>query len=191
VDYDVAGNLVLSHSGGFFLGTGTTVKFSPSQQLGIVVLTNALPTGLAEAAANTFFDLVNYGAPRKDWLTFFGNGFKGFIEASNNASTDYSRLSPPPSPTRAKPLSTYVGRYGNNYYGQIEVTEHNGSLWMRFPDTGALYTLTHWDADTFIYRFEAEQGIGSRGVVFMGEKRSVLIENLALEGNGLFTILKN
>jgi CubicO group peptidase (beta-lactamase class C family) len=191
VDYDVAGNLIVSHSGAFFLGTGTTVKFSPSQQLGIVVLTNALPTGLAEAAANTFFDLVNYGAPRKDWLTFFGNGFKGFIETSNNASTDYSKLSRPPSPARAKPLSTYVGRYGNNYYGQIEVTEHNGSLWMRFPDTGALYTLTHWDADTFIYRFEAEQGIGSRGVVFMGEKRSVLIENLALEGNGLFTILKN
>ena len=59
---------------------------------------------------------------------------------------------------------------------------------MRFPDTGALYTLSHWDADTFTYRFEAEQGIGTRGVVFnMNGTPSVLIENLALEVNGVFT----
>ncbi len=43
VDYDAANRLILSHSGAFFLGTGTTVKFSPSEQLGIIVLTNALP----------------------------------------------------------------------------------------------------------------------------------------------------
>ena len=59
---------------------------------------------------------------------------------------------------------------------------------MHFPDTGALYTLSHWDADTFTYRFEAEQGIGTRGVVFTFAGRpSVLIDNLALEGNGTFT----
>src|SRR5690242_16877964 len=51
VDYDPANRLILSHSGAFFLGTGTTVKFSPTEQLGIIVLTNAMPTGLAEATA--------------------------------------------------------------------------------------------------------------------------------------------
>jgi hypothetical protein len=53
---------------------------------------------------------------------------------------------------------------------------------MRFPDAGAR------DADTFTHRFEAEQGVGTRGGVFMGDKRSVLIENLALERNGVFAI---
>jgi hypothetical protein len=58
---------------------------------------------------------------------------------------------------------------------------------MRLPDNGALYTLSHWDGDTFTYRFEAEQGIGTRGVVFTTSGApSVLIENLALEGNGVF-----
>jgi hypothetical protein len=86
----------------------------------------------------------------------------------------------------AKPLSTYVGTYANDYYEQIEISEHRGSLWMRFPDTGALYTLSHWDPDTFTYRFEAEQGIGTRGVVFnLSGTPCVLIENLALEGNGV------
>ncbi len=187
IDHDAAGNLILGHSGAFFVGTGTTVKFSPSQQLGIVVLTDAMPTGLAEAAANTFFDLYNYGAPAQDWLTIFGNAFKEDIEAGNNATTDYSKLPPPSSPVPAKQLSAYLGTYSNSYYGQIEISEHRGALWMRFPDTGALYTLTHWDADTFTYRFEAEQGIGTRGVVFtLNGAPSVLIENLALEGNGVF-----
>jgi CubicO group peptidase (beta-lactamase class C family) len=187
IDYDPAGNVILSHSGAFFLGTGTTVKFSPSQQLGIIVLTNALPTGLAEATANTFFDLYNYGAPTQDWLTIFGNAFKEMIEESNNSTKNYAKLTPPSSPTPSQPLSAYVGTYSNDYYGHIEISEHRGSLWMRFPDTGALYTLSHWDADTFTYRFEAEQGIGTRGVVFtLSGKPSVLIENLALEGNGVF-----
>lgn len=188
IDHDAAGRLLLSHSGAFYIGTGTTVKFSPSQQLGIVVLTNALPTGLAEATANTFFDLYNYGAPTQDWLSLFSSYFKAAIEEGNNSTTDYSKLKPPSSPVPSKALSAYVGTYRNDYYGAIEISEHQGSLWMRFPDTGALYTLSHWDGDTFTYRFEAEQAIGTRGVVFtLSGSPSVLIENLALEGNGVFT----
>jgi CubicO group peptidase (beta-lactamase class C family) len=187
VDYDSANRLILSHSGAFFLGTGTTVKFSPSEQLGIIVLTNAMPTGLAEATANRFFDLYHYGAPKQDWLKIFADAFKKMIDQSNNETTDYSKVAPPPSPVPSKPFSAYVGTYSNNYYGRIEITEQSGSLWMRLPDTGALYTLSHWNGDTFTYRFEAEQGIGTRGVVFTltGAPR-VSIENLALEGNGVF-----
>jgi CubicO group peptidase (beta-lactamase class C family) len=187
VDKDAGGQLILSHSGAFVLGTGTTVKFSPSEQLGIVVLTNGTPTGLVEAIANTFFDLYNTGAPTRDWLTLFRAAFKSMIEAGNNATTDYSKLTPPAAPSGGKALSTYVGTYGNDYYGKIEISEQHGSLWMRLPDNGALYTLSHWDADTFTYRFEAEQGIGTRGVVFTTSGTpSVFIENLALEGNGVF-----
>jgi hypothetical protein len=153
-----------------------------------VVVTNALPTGLVEATANTFFDLYNNGEPTRDWLTLLRGAFKNMIEESNNATTDYSKLTPPSSPATGRPLSAYVGTYGNNYYGQIEISEQGGSLWMRLPATGALYTLSHWDADTFTYRFEAEQGIGTRGVVFnLSGTPSVLIENLAVEGNGVFT----
>jgi CubicO group peptidase (beta-lactamase class C family) len=188
VDYDSAKRLILSHSGAFFVGTGTTVKFSPSDQLGIVVLTNAMPTGLAEATANQLFDLYHYGASKQDWLKIFGGAFKTMIDQGNNEITDYSKLAPPPSPVPSKPFSAYAGTYSNNYYGEIEITEQGGSLWMRLPATGALYTLSHWDADTFTYRFEAEQGIGTRGVVFtLGGAPRVLIQNLALEGNGVFT----
>ncbi|MFL6448831.1 MAG: serine hydrolase [Bryobacteraceae bacterium] len=185
VGNDASGEVLLSHSGAFFLGTGTTVRFSPSKQLGIIVLTNAQPTGLAEATANTFFDLYN-NAPARDWLTMFSDAFKKMIDDTNNEVTDYSKVSPPSSPAPSKPLATYVGTYCNNYYGSIDVTEQGGSLWMRFPDDGRRYTLTHWDGDKFTYRFEEEQGIGNRGVSFGAGTMS--IENLKLEGSGDFAL---
>ena len=54
------------------------------------------------------------------------------------------------------------------------------------PD-GALYALRHWDADNFIYRYKGEADRTARGVKFtLGDKPQVLVENLALEGNGVF-----
>ena len=188
VNYDRRHKWILSHSGGFFLGTGTAVRFSPSDQLGIVVLTNALPTGLAEATTFTFFDLYNGGKPSRDWLALFAGIFRSMIESGNNEAPDYSKLTAPASPAPSRPLSAYLGTYRNDYYGRIEITEQGKSIWMRLPANGALYCLTHWDGDTFTYRFEAEQGIGTRGVKFtFGGTPRVLIENLALEGNGTFT----
>ena len=131
-----------------------------------MVLTNALPTGLAEAIAITFFDLYQYGKPRQDWLALTGEYFQNLLESLNNESTDYFKLTPPSSPAPSKPLSEYVGTYGNAYYGDIEIEKVGESLWMRMPADGALYTLTHWDGDTFTYRYKDEPSITSRGVVF-------------------------
>jgi CubicO group peptidase (beta-lactamase class C family) len=187
VNKDAQGNLVLGHSGAFFLGAGTTVRFSPSNQLGIIVLTNALPTGLAEAVSLTFFDYFKAGRSDTDWLALAAAQFAKDIEDGNNLTTDYSKQTPPSSPAPPKPNSAYTGIYSNEYYGQIEISEMHGQLWMRLPRTGALYTLLHWDGDTFIYRFEAEQSIGDRGVTFtLNGQPQVKIDNLTLEGNGVF-----
>ena len=166
IEHDADGRLILSHSGAFILGAGTTVRLSPSDQLGIVVLTNALPTGLGEAIAATFFDLYHYGKPTNDWLAVAGEFFRKLVEDNNNSTTDYSKLPPPTSPSPAKPLSAYVGIYRNDYYGEIEISEDRGLLWMRLPADGTLYALMHWDGDTFIYRFRGDPGVTARGVKF-------------------------
>jgi Domain of unknown function (DUF3471) len=151
------------------------------------VLTNAIPTGLAEAVANTVFDLYHNGKPSRDWLTPATEFFKKMLEAGNDEVPDYSKMSPPSSPTAAKPLSSYVGIYQNDYYGSIEISEDGGSLWMRLPADGALYTLRHWDADNFVYRYKGEPGVTTRGIKFtLGAKPQVLVENLVVEGNGVF-----
>src|SRR5438445_2285477 len=56
VSYDEQGRLRLNHSGAFALGAATHVNLAPSEQLGVVVLTNAYPIGVAEALGTTFLD---------------------------------------------------------------------------------------------------------------------------------------
>jgi hypothetical protein len=60
------------------------------------------------------------------------------LEAGDDQTPDYSKLTVPSSPTAAKPLSSYFGIYQNDYYGGIEISELGGSLWMRLPPDGAL-----------------------------------------------------
>ena len=87
-------------------------------------------------------------------------------------------------------LSAYVGVYRSDYYGQLEVSEDHGLLWMRLPADGSLFTLTHWDGDTFVYRYKEEPGAITRGVKFtLGATPKVLLENLATEGDAVFTKL--
>src|SRR6184192_4539694 len=68
VGYDQQGRLRLNHSGAFGLGTATYANLVPREQLGIVVLTNAYPFGIAEAIGTTFVDIALYGKPTQDWF---------------------------------------------------------------------------------------------------------------------------
>src|SRR5881296_1589726 len=68
VSYDPEGRLRLNHSGAFALGAATYVNLVPGEQLGIVVLTNAYPLGIAEALGTTFLDIALYGKPTQDWF---------------------------------------------------------------------------------------------------------------------------
>ena len=53
--------VVWDHAGAFSNGARTVVSLIPSEQLGIVVLSNAFPTGVPDAVADTFFDYVFKG----------------------------------------------------------------------------------------------------------------------------------
>src|ERR1700736_190764 len=75
VSYDEEGRLRLGHSGAFALGAATTVLLVPSEHLGVVVLTNAYPVGVAEGLAFTFTDVALYGKTTQDWLPLFKRVF--------------------------------------------------------------------------------------------------------------------
>src|SRR5881398_2977127 len=75
VSYDPEGRLRLNHSGAFALGAATHVNLVPAEQLGIVVLTNAYPIGMAEALGTTFLDMALYGKPTQDWIALFKKVF--------------------------------------------------------------------------------------------------------------------
>src|SRR3984885_11313486 len=75
VNYDTEGRLRLGHSGAFALGAATSVLLVPSEHLGIVVLTNAYPIGVAEGLAFSFTDIALYGKATQDWLAIFKKVF--------------------------------------------------------------------------------------------------------------------
>jgi CubicO group peptidase (beta-lactamase class C family) len=188
VGTDAQGRAQLSHSGAFFLGAATSVYLVPDEHLGVLALSNSTPIGLPESICLHFLDLVHYGKPQHDYLPMVAKIFAQMVAETQDASTNYAALPPPKSPAPARPLSTYAGKYTNQYFGTLEVTVEDNHFVLRLPPRGAYYELTHWDGDTFTYYFASEStGLGRRGAKFSPEKNQVLIENLAPENNALFT----
>ncbi|MFJ8471241.1 serine hydrolase [Kitasatospora sp. NPDC094011] len=188
VGTDSMGRLRLNHSGGFELGAATTVTLLPSEQLGIVVLTNGQPTGLPEAVAEEFFDVAQNGRETVDWLGFLGTVVPA-AAASPVSKTDYTKA--PAGAAPAKPDSAYTGTYGSGYYGPLTVAEENGGLVMTVGPAGLRYPLQHFDGDVFSFLSEGENAVGRSGVTFTvgadGKSAKVVVEQFDLDGLGTFT----
>ncbi|MDH6554739.1 serine hydrolase [Streptomyces sp. SAI-041] len=188
VSYDDQGRLKLGHSGAFALGAATNVTLLPSEQLGIVVLTNGEPIGVPEAISTTFLDTAQTGGPTVDWLKFLGPLFQQALQGERS-QVDYSK--PPASPAPAKANSTYTGTYANDYYGPLTVSAQGNELTMQLGPKKQRFALAHYDGDTFSYRTTGETAVGLTGVTFTvgsgGRADKVRVENLDTSGLGTFT----
>jgi CubicO group peptidase (beta-lactamase class C family) len=188
VGKDALGHDQFAHSGAFFLGTSTAVYILPEEHIGILALTNSTPVGLPESICLTFLDYLHYGKQQRDYLPLIAHVMDQMIAETQNASPDYANLPAPATSKIAHPLSTYAGKYSNEYFGTLEVSVQDNRLVLRLPPRGAYYELTHWDGDTFSYYFASEStGHGRRGAKFSPDKNQVLIENLVPEHNAVFT----
>ena len=193
ITFDTNGKKTLSHSGAFLLGTSTTVRMIPADQIGIIVLSNTQPYGVPESIALTFLDLFEQGKPRMDWYPAVHVRFQELLDNAENSSPNYSTLPKPASPAPAGPLSGYIGKYVNQYYGTAEITLDRGQLALILPPVNNHFDLSHWNGDTFTYYIAGESSaIGRRGVKF--QNGSMLIENLVgkddngvVYQNGVFT----
>jgi len=189
VSYDQQGRLRLNHSGGFALGAGTHVNMVPSEQLGIVVLTNAYPVGLAEGLGFTFMDFALYGKLTYDWLALFKKIFSDPAAIGTVVGTDYSK--PPASPLAALKSDAYVGAYANDFFGDIEIVAKDGGLAIVAGPNKMTFLLKHYDRDIFTYETTGENAVGTTGVYFTigadGKAKTVLVENLNVHKQGTFT----
>ncbi|WP_203736060.1 serine hydrolase [Catellatospora chokoriensis] len=188
VGYDEFGRLRLGHSGAFDLGAATNVTMLPGEGLGIVVLTNAQPIGVAEAVAYNFMDIASYGRQRTDWLPFM-LGVLQKMESADTSRTDYAK--PPANPAAARPVSAYAGSYANEYYGPLTVTAQGDRLTMTLGPKRQAFPLTHYDADTFSYQTTGENAVGLDGVTFTvdgsGPAEQLRVAHLDADGWGTFT----
>jgi CubicO group peptidase (beta-lactamase class C family) len=189
VSYDGEGRLRLGHSGAFALGAATTVLLVPSEHLGIVVLTNAYPIGVAEGLAFRFTDVALYGkAATQDWLALFKQLFSDPAALGVYLGTDYSK--PPASPASALANSAYLGTYTNNFFGDIQIIEEGDGLAIIEGPHKLAFSLKHYDRDIFTYETEGENTTGATGVTFTigadGKATTFVVENLNVRGEGMF-----
>jgi hypothetical protein len=181
------GELQLGHSGAFLLGTSTAVYMIPDEHIGVVVLVNGTPTGVAESVCLAFLDFFRYGEQKRDYRSLLVPIFDKMVDETQDVSKDYSKLETPKKPAAAKELASYVGTYVSQYYGALKIEVREGRLILLLPPRDSYHELTHWDGDTFTYYFASENtGIARRGVRFL-DGGKVLVENLALDNDGIFT----
>jgi len=133
---------IIWHNGGTS-GHHTMVAFIPQSKIGIVVLSNAGYTQLPEALAFRFFDMY-FGKPEVDWSA----GILSKVKEAENL-TNSSMPKPPATPSPALDLSSYVGNYTNEIYGQINVTSAEDGLMATAGPVKAEMILKPWDRDIF------------------------------------------
>ncbi|MBT2440777.1 DUF3471 domain-containing protein [Streptomyces sp. ISL-36] len=185
VSDDDEGRLRLSHTGAFALGAHTDVTMLPGEQLGIVVLTNGAPAGVADAVALDFFDIARNGEPSRDWIPLVDALYEQQAD-EGRSTTDYAH--PPSGAALAKAADTYAGTYENAYYGRAEVVAgEDGALTLRLGPKPQTYRLTHYDGDTFSFPTASENAVGLTGVTFTPDGKSLTVEYLDTEGLGTFT----
>jgi hypothetical protein len=189
VSTDAHGRTRINHSGAFNSGAATVVSFVPSEDVGIVVLTNSFPIGVPEALAAGFFDLVFEGAITRDWVALYGQVYdefwKGIID-------EYPVYPPPPvPPVPARPLAFYAGTYANDLNGSVEVVPAGRGLALRLGPNKVTYPLTHYDGDTFLFLPVAENAYTASGARFAfgprGPATRVTIDYYNFDGQGTLT----
>lgn len=139
------GYRLLSHSGAFVLGAATSVMMLPELGIGIVVLTNAWPIGVAEAVGLTFLDYVQFGQPRKNWAAFLAPIFAQLTAPEG----DLAGQAPPENPAPAQKFQVYTGKYDNAYYGPLTVAEKDGGLALIAGPANVKLPCVHWSGDEF------------------------------------------
>lgn len=183
-----SGRVTISHSGAFALGASTNFVLVPDLELGIVVLTNAAPSGVAEAVTAAFLDRVELGIETRDWLA----GYAPRLKALSRPFGSLVGVQKPADPAPAQPAEAYVGRYDSAYFGAATVEEADGGLVLRLGPGQAPLAMQHWDGDSFVVQPMSEnQPKGSVSRVEFSRTApasaaSVTIEHLDENGLGTF-----
>jgi len=176
------------HAGAFSAGAQTLVTLYPKANLGIVVLTNAFPSGVPEGLADSFADLAFNGKISEDWVMAWKEAYEGlFGPAVAAAKATYAVPPAPPSP--ARPLAAYVGRYANDYIGEAVVSAVGDALTLAVGPGGVhVYPLHHFDRDLFLSYPSAETPDVPSAVRFTigpdGKAMDVTIDSLDEVGLG-------
>ena len=189
VSHDTSGRVRIGHSGAFNLGTATNILLLPSDELGIVTLTNGQLIGVAEAIGQTFLDVLQHGHQTTDWISLIGAYFDK-MKIEDAPKVDYSQRPASPRPPRSD--AAYVGQCSNPYYGTLDIRAGSNGLSMTLGpvEQPTTFALSPFDGDTFSFETIGENANGLAGAIFsldgQGKAREVVLDYYDVRGLGRF-----
>jgi CubicO group peptidase (beta-lactamase class C family) len=136
---DYLNHRLIMHEGGVN-GYLSSVTLSPQDNLGIVILTNTDQNMIFEALRWDILDAY-FKQPFRNYSEGYLKLNKANIateQAADRKLKDSVALNPKP----ALSISKYLGKYSNDFYGNMEVTQgQNNNLEMRFEHHPKMYAL--------------------------------------------------
>jgi len=151
---------IIWHNGETY-GNHAMVLLVPSENLGVVVLSNAAGPSLPDSVAWKFYNRY-FNRTDSPGLTAAAAGYRQSINLSPGAFATPVRENVTP----ALPLSAYTGTYKNDIYGTATVVEQDGNLTVTYGNVPAVYYLTHLDGNEFTARCPSFQRSYIDSVIF-------------------------
>ncbi|MGV8959532.1 MAG: serine hydrolase [Stenotrophomonas sp.] len=149
---DYRGQKLVWHTGGW-PGQVSRLTLVPEQKLGVVVLTNQESGAAFNAITMSVLDAY-LQAPATDWV----DAYAAAVAKSQDKADEGWQKHVAARDAKSKPslrLAGYAGTYRDAWYGDVFVEHKGGKLRLRFGSTPALVgTMTHWQHDTFIVRWD-------------------------------------
>lgn len=144
----IYGKKVVSHGGGYD-GMVSRTLMVPSEQLGMIVVTNS-NTILSYAITNRILEIMLGEKNPTDWSKKFLELTRPNSEVSEDDSLKVNGIKPVAGTSLSLPLEAYAGTYSDPMYGEIELRIVADQLAFQFVPTPIFRgTLRHFHYDTF------------------------------------------
>jgi CubicO group peptidase (beta-lactamase class C family) len=126
---DQGGYSVINHSGGL-PGMLSMVTMIPELNSGIIVLTNSAPGGLSLVTLTNEIKDKIIGAEEFDWLAW---AEKRLAHSTSEADSMVNAVWKQVEKSKKTKLDfrNYLGRYKDNWFGEVVVYEKDGNLWFK------------------------------------------------------------
>ncbi len=150
---DKMGKVVIYHTGGL-PGMLSKTILVPELNLGIVVLTNSLPGGLAyNSIPETLLDSY-LNIDKKDWIKEMADRAVARGKESDSVTTAAWKVVSEQKGSIID-LNNYTGRYRDNWFGEVEIKLKDGNLWFESKRSPKLNgQMFFYKATTFAVKWE-------------------------------------
>jgi hypothetical protein len=143
----------VGHTGGL-AGIVTQVTLIPGLNLGIMVFTNQQAGAAFRAITNTILDSY-FGIRGADRVKEYYENEKRSIENAKRISDDiWKNIEARESPAFKPDNSAYTGTYNDNWFGEVTISDRNGTLWFEAKRSPVLSgAMLPYKGNTFVVKW--------------------------------------